>query len=92
MKTVQDKVENVDKNVGLLRQDTEKKFDDLHKHLEGEFGKLNKAVMEGFDKADKRYANIWTEDALKWGIRIVVGAVILALLGLVVVKTGVVGV
>ncbi len=92
MKTVQDQVQNVDKNVGLLRSDTEKKFNELYQHLEGKFGDLNKTILDSFEKADKKYANHWVEDAVVWGIRIVVGAVILALLGLVIVKSGAGGV
>lgn len=92
MKTVQGEVQNVDKNVGNLRTETEKKFTDLNSNLDNKFDAVHKAITDGFEKADKKYANRWVEDATIWAVRIVIGAVILALLGLVIVKTGVTGV
>ena len=54
---------------------------------------LKNDVRDGFDILgakidclDKKFASKWVESAIIWTVRIVVGAVLLSLLGLVIVK------
>lgn len=55
---------------------------DQKNDLEG----LKKIITDFIDTADEKYAPMWTAEAVKWTIGLVMGAVILALVGLVLAK------
>lgn len=77
------------KDIEHIRKTSDENFkrnENCHKDIkitiEKEIGEIRKL----FEESNKKFANKWVETSIIWFIRIVISAVVLAMLGLVLVK------
>jgi len=56
-------------------------------YIKQDLDKIYNKLVNFIEHADKKFAKKWVEEALTWGLKIIIGAIIMALLGLVLANT-----
>ena len=56
-------------------------------YIKRDLDKIYNKLTAFIEHADKKFAKKWVEEALSWGLKIIIGAIIIAILGLVLVNT-----
>jgi hypothetical protein len=84
-----DEINEIKINMAKFETKLESFGDKLNEHIsdqKNDLEGLKKLITDFVDSADNKYAPMWTADAIKWTIVTVMGAIILAVLGLIIIK------
>ena len=86
---IEDKLDSHCQDQKISDSKIEKRFEESQSQMNDRFDYIQTMIKEFIAASDNKFAPIWVKDAIVWVIRIVVSAVIIALLGLVIAKTNI---